>query len=120
MKEQWNREPFGKLTERLWAERNGVRLGRLTRLHRQLKDIGYEGFRKMIDGQLTPRPDIMEQTAAVLGLDPREYPEYRLYQIQTLVEQHSDLADSIYLNIMIQADKRGWVADGRIVQVDER
>jgi hypothetical protein len=82
-------ESFGRIAERLWATKNGLRKGTLASLHREMVGIGYEGFRKMIDGQV-----------AALGIDPREFPEYRLLEIHEACQRYPQIDRIFYQQIM--------------------
>lgn len=93
-------ESFGRMAERLWSAKHGPRKGTVASLHRQVVGLGYEGFRKMIDGQIAPRKDIMEQVAAALEIDPREFPEYRLLQIHEACMRHPEIDQIFYEQIM--------------------
>jgi hypothetical protein len=106
-------EPFGQMAERLWAEKHGPRKGTVASLHREIAGMGYEGFRKMIDGQVVPRKDIMEQVAAVLDIDPREFPEYRLLQIHEACRRHPEIDQIFYEQIMETAARLDEKADAR-------
>ena len=98
-------ESFGHIAERIWAAKHGTRKGSIASLHREIEGIGYEGFRKMIDGQIMPRKDIMEQVASVLEIDPREFPEYRLLQIHEACRRHPEIDQIFYEQI---SDKVCW------------
>jgi hypothetical protein len=107
----WGEESFGHLAERLWAGKHGPRKGTVASLHRELVGLGYEGFRKMIDGKIMPRKDIMAQVAAALEIDPREFPEYRLLEIHAACECHPAIEHIFYEQIMETATRLQEKAD---------
>ncbi len=99
----WGKRPFAEVVNDLWARKEGRRRARYITLHQQIEGIGYEGFRVMCDGKQRPRPDIMEQVAAVLGIDSREFPEYRLHQMVETCSRHPEIQESYYDEIMAYA-----------------
>ncbi len=92
--QKWSDIPFGEVIEERW-EKHG-RSANLASLHRRLVGIGYEGFRQMVAGQLAPREDIMEQVADILGIDPREFPEYRRWQVEQTLKLYPDALAALY------------------------
>lgn len=103
----WGTRPFAELVNELWAAAEGRRRARYTTLHRRITEgdlkIGYEGFRLMCDGRLTPRVDVMEEVAAALAIDPREFPEYRLQQLKDAFSAHPELTQVYYDEVMAYA-----------------
>ena len=85
---QWDIRAFGDQIEERWAKAEGRRRAVYASLFRRVDGIGYEGFRRMCVGELAPRKDIMEQVAAALNIDPREFPEYRTLQMMEACRRH--------------------------------
>lgn len=91
-----NQRPFGDVVEDALREIWGQRRPNYARLHRMIKGISYEGLRQMIAGDLAPRADVMEQVAEVIGRDPSDFKEYRLYEISECFSRHPELEVHLY------------------------
>jgi hypothetical protein len=99
---------WGDVVEAIWAATEGVRRANYRSLWRLVvplieargEKISYEGFRLMVTGELAPRADIMEETGAIIGLDPRPFPEYQIRQVEDAIRRHPDLAKIIYPQVM--------------------
>lgn len=110
----WPVKSFGEIVEERAPAAVGKRRTTYRReLHRRLGVfLTYEGFRQMLDGTLEPRYDVMEAVAELLGMDAREFPEYRLWQIGQVLVKYPEEADGLYEAAMVIARKKERAARG--------
>lgn len=78
--------PFGRVLRDLLIEREittGMGSPNWSAFAELLEGVHYETLRKAVTSERRPSPELMEKSAAALGLDPAEtFIEYRLWQAQ--------------------------------------
>lgn len=121
---RWGTRPFAEVVNDMWAKHENRRRARYSSLYRTIAEaaeIGYEWFRRMCDGTAAPRMDVMEQVAAVLQIDPREFPEYRLQQMKDACSRYPELERAYYDELMAYAAtiERAAAQEGRVEQKEE-
>jgi hypothetical protein len=72
----------------------------LRALFSQIEGYSYDALRKMVRGELTLQPAAIEAMAAVLGVPPEYFLEYRAWQLQEGLRRHPELADKVYEMLM--------------------
>ena len=66
----------------------------------QIEGYSYDALRKMVRGELTLQPAAIEAMAAVLGVPPEYFLEYRAWQLQEGLRRHPELSDKVYDMLM--------------------
>lgn len=102
MKTKYSDKPFAKALAPILQDKYGDNLGRytLSEFLLELKEktgFSEEYLRLMLrDRRPLVIPEVPEAAAAVLGLDPHYFKEYRLWWIESMIQEHPDLMVRVY------------------------
>jgi hypothetical protein len=94
--------PFPEALGELLRVQQGDPLGMisLSAFFSQIGGYSYDALRRMVRGELTLQPQAIEAMAAVLGVAPEYFLEYRSHQLQEGLRRHPELADVVYEMLM--------------------
>ncbi len=94
--------PFPQALGELLRVQQGDPLGtvNLRAFFAQIPEYSYDALRKMVRGQLTLQPEAIEKMAAILGVPPEHFLEYRVWQIQEGLRRHPEVANEVYEMLM--------------------
>lgn len=74
---------------------------------RDLEGVHYETLRKAVTGDRRPLPDLMRACAALLEIDPKVFPEYRLWEAQREFDPREVGSEAAMENLRRWAELQG-------------
>jgi hypothetical protein len=89
----------------------------------QIPEYSYDALRKMVRGKLPLQPQAIEAMAAVLGVLPDYFVEYRAWQVREGLKRHPETADQVYEMLMASfalLDERKGLKETRAAQTPGR
>ena len=91
--EERSDKPFGDVVDdALYKQRTErLRPKSLLSFWKEMKKLhgwtkGYDSLRKQVTGEDPPQPDAMEAVAKALGISPRSFREYQVWEAKSIVE----------------------------------
>jgi len=111
---RWNytSSPFSEALTELLRRDSGDPRARvnLREFFRRVEGWEYETLRKQVSAERTLQPEAIEAMAEALGVAPEYFQEYRRYQIEHAIADHSELIDLVYDLLVTRAKSLDAIA----------
>jgi len=98
--------PFAEVFPDLLRDYQQLPLGRinLRTFFAEIPGWDYSTLRRMVAGDITIQPAAIEEMAKVLGVSPRLFLEYRLFEVCEILRANPRLVSLVYDQVMAESE----------------